>query len=76
MGRMFELKRDEVTGEWIKLDNEVNGLYSSLNMVWVIKSRRMRWVGHVSHRGVRRDIYRALVGRPEGNRPLGRPRHK
>jgi len=64
-----------VIGEWRKLHNEeLNYLYSSPNIVWVIKSRRMRWAGHVAHMGERRGIYRILVGKPEGNRPLGRPR--
>jgi hypothetical protein len=70
-------KRDEVTGEWRKLHNEeLSDLYSSPNTVWVIKSRRMRWVGHVVRMVERRDIYRVLVGKPEGERPLGRPRHR
>ena len=58
-----------------KLQNEeLNDLYSSSNTVWVIKSRRMRWVGHAAHWG--RGVYRVLVGKPEGKRPLGRPRHR
>jgi hypothetical protein len=66
----------EVTGEWRKLHNEeLNDLYSSPNIVRVIKSRRLRWEGHVARMGVRRDVYRVLVGKPDGKRPLGRPRH-
>ena len=73
--RIFGPKRDEVTGECRKLHNEeLNDLYSSPNIVWVIKSRRMRWVGHGECMGERRGVYRVLVGKPEGKRPLGRPR--
>jgi len=69
--------RDEVTGEWRRLHNEeLNDLYSSPNIVRVIKSRRMRWVGHVSRMGEDRGVYRVLVGKPEGRRPLGRPRRR
>src|SRR5215475_12568112 len=68
-------KRDEVTGDWRKLHNEeLNDLYSSPNIVRVIKSRRMRWVGHVARMGEGRGVYRVLVGKPEGKRSLGRPR--
>ena len=71
--RIFGPKRDEVTGEWRKLhDEELNNLYSSPNIVRVIKSRRMRWAGHVAHMGEGRAVYRVLVGKPEGRRPLGR----
>ena len=70
--RIFGPKRDEVTREWRKLHNEeLNDLYSSPNIVHMIKSRRMRWAGHVMHMGKRRGIYRILVGKP-----LGRPRHR
>ena len=63
-------------GEWRRLCNEeLNVLYSSPNIVWVIKSRRMRWAGHVAHMGEERGVYRVLVGKLEGRRPLGRPRH-
>jgi hypothetical protein len=74
--RIFGPKRDEVTGEWRTLHNkELNDLYSSPNMLGVIKSRRMRWVGHVACMGEGRGAYRILVGRPEGRRrPIGRPR--
>jgi len=71
--RIFGPKRDEVTGEWRKLHNEeLNDLYCPPNIVRVIKSRRMRWVGHVAC--MRRGVYRVLVGKPEGKRPMGRPR--
>ena len=75
--RIFEPKRDEVTGEWRKLHNEdLNNLYSSPNILRVIKSRRMRWAGHVARMGEGRGVYRVLVGKPEGRRPLGRPRRR
>jgi len=71
--RIFEPRRDEVTGEWRKLHNlELNDLYSSPNIVRVIKSRRMRWAGHVARMGAR--CIQVLVGKPEGKGPLGRPR--
>ena len=73
--RILGPKRDEVTGEWRKLHNEELNLYSSLNIVQVIKSRRMRWAGHVACMG-RRGVYRVLVGEPERKRPLGRSRHR
>jgi hypothetical protein len=67
-------KSDEVTGDWRRLHNEaLNNLYSSPNITRVIKSRRMRWVGHVACMGEKRDAYRILVGRPEGRQPLERP---
>jgi len=73
--RIFGPRRDEVTGEWRRLHNEeLNDLYSSPNIVRVIKSRRMRWAGHVARMGEGRGVYRVLVGKPEGKRPLGRPR--
>jgi len=75
--RIFGPKRDEVTVEWRKLHNEeLNDLYCSPNIVQVIKSRRMIWAGHVAQMGERRCIYRVLVGKPEGKRPLGRLRHR
>jgi hypothetical protein len=75
--RIFGPTRDEVTGEWGKLHNgKLNVLYSSLNIVRMIKSRRMRWAEHVARMGEGRGVYRVLVGRPEGKRPLGRPRRR
>jgi hypothetical protein len=75
--RIFGPKRDEGTGEWRRLHNEeLNDLYSSPNIIQVIKSRRVRWVGHVAHMGAKRGAYRILVGRPEGRQPLGRPRRR
>jgi len=75
--RIFGPKRDEVTGEWRKLHNEErNNLYSSPNILRVIKSRRMRWAGLVARMGEERVVYRVLVGKPEGRRPLGRPRRR
>jgi hypothetical protein len=75
--RVFGPKRDKVTGEWRKLhDEELNDLYSLPNIVQVVKSRRMRWAGHVVHMGEERGVYKVLVGKPEGKRPLGRPRHR
>ena len=75
--RIFRPKRDEVTGEWRKLHNkELNDLYSLLNIVRVVKSRRMRWAGHVARMGEGRGVHRVLVGKPEGKRPLGRPRRR
>jgi len=70
-------KKDEVTGEWRKLHNEeLNDLYCSSNIVRVIKSRRIRWAGHVARMGERNGVYKVLVGKPEGKRPLGRPRRR
>jgi hypothetical protein len=72
---IFGPKRDEVTGEWRKLHNEeLNGLYSLPNIARVIKSRRMRWAGHVARMGEGRGVYSVLLGKPEEKRPLGRPR--
>ena len=72
--RIFGPRRDEVTGEWRRPHNEeLNELYSPSNILRVIKLRRMRWAGHVARMGERRDVYRVLVGNPEGKRPLGRP---
>jgi len=74
--RMFGPRRDEVTGEWRRLHNqELNDLYCSTNIVRVIKSR-MRWAGHMARMGKGRGVYRVLVGKPEGRRPLGRPRRR
>jgi hypothetical protein len=75
--RIFGPKRAEVTGEWRRLhDKELKDLYSSPNIIWMTKSRRMRWAGHVAHMGEKRGAYRILVGRPDERRPLGRPRHR
>ena len=75
--RIFGPKSDEVTREWRKLHNEVlNDLHSSPNSVRVIKSRRIRWAEHVAHMGEERGAYRVLVGKPEGKRPLVRPRRR
>jgi hypothetical protein len=75
--RIFGPKTDEVTGEWRKLHyEEVNDPYSSPSIFQVIKSRRMRWAGHLAHMGERRSVYGGLVGKPEGTRTLGRPRHR
>jgi len=75
--KIFGCRRGEVTVEWRRLHNEeLNDLYSLPNIVRVIKSRRMRWAGHVAHMGEERGVYRVLVGKPEGRRPLGRPRRR
>jgi hypothetical protein len=75
--RIFGPKRDEVTGGWRKLHNgELHGLYSLPSSVRVIKARRMRWAGHVARMGEVRGAYNISVGRPEGRRPLGRPRRR
>ena len=75
--RIFGPRRDEVTGEWRRLHNEeLNDLYSSPNIVRVIKSRRMRWAGHVARMGEERGAYRVLMGKPEGKRQLERPRRR
>ncbi|KAJ4448579.1 hypothetical protein ANN_10598 [Periplaneta americana] len=74
---IFGAKRDEVTGEWRKLHNaELHALYSSPDIIRNIKSRRLRWAGHVARIGESRNAYRVLDGRPEGKRPLGRPRRR
>ena len=75
--RIFGTRGFEVTGEWRRLHNEeLNDLYCSPNIVWVIKSRRMRWAGHVARIGEERGVYRVLVGKPEGKRTLGRSRRR
>ena len=75
--RIFGPKKDEVTGEWRKLHNEdLNNLYCSPNIVRVIKSRIKRWVGHVARMRERTGVYRVLVGKTQGKRPLGRPRRR
>jgi hypothetical protein len=75
--RVFWSKRDEVTRKWRKLHNEeLSDLYSLPNMVRVVKSRRMRGAGHVAHMGEGRVVHRVLICKPEGKRPLGRPRRR
>jgi hypothetical protein len=75
--RIFGPMRDEVKGEWRKLHNEeLHNLYSSPDIIRQIKSRRMRWAGHVARMGEEKNVYRALMGKPEGKRPLGRPRRR
>jgi len=75
--RIFGPWSDEVTGERMRLHNEeLNDLYCSPNIMRVIKSRRMRWAGHVARMGVERVVYRVLVGKAEGRRPLERPRRR
>jgi len=75
--RIFGAKRDAVTGEWRKIHNEeLNDLCSSPNIVRVIKSRRMRWAGHVARMEERRGVYRVLVENPERKSTLGRPRRR
>jgi hypothetical protein len=74
--RVFGPKRDEVTGEWRKLHNEeLNNLYSLPNIVWVVISR-MRLAGHVARMGEEKWVHRVLVRKPEGKRPMGRPRRR
>jgi hypothetical protein len=75
--RIFGSKRDEVMGEWRKLHSEeLRNLYSSPDIIRKIKSRRMRWTGHVARMGEERKVYKVLVVKPEGKRPLERPRHR
>jgi hypothetical protein len=75
--RIFGPKRDGVTGGWRKLYNEeLHNLYTSPGIIRIIKSRRMRWAGHVARMGENRNVYRLLVGKPEGKRPLGRSRRR
>jgi hypothetical protein len=75
--RIFGPKRDEVKGEWRKFHNkELHDLYSSPSIIRIIKSRKMRWAGHVARMGEKRSAYRLLVGKSEGKRPLGRPRRR
>jgi hypothetical protein len=74
---IFGTKRDEVTGEWRKLHNEeLHNLYSSPDIIRQVKTWRMRWAGHVARMGEERKVYKVLVGKPEGKRPLGRPRRR
>jgi hypothetical protein len=73
--RIFGPKRDVVTGGWRKLHNEeLHNLYSSPSIIRIMKSRRMRWAGHVARMWEKRNVYRLLVRKPEGKRPLRRPR--
>jgi hypothetical protein len=75
--RRFGPKKDGVTGGWRKLHNEeLHNFYSPLSIIRIIKSRRMRWAGHVARMGEKRNMYSLLVGKPEGKRPLGRPRRR
>jgi hypothetical protein len=75
--RIFGPKRNDVTGEWRKLHNEeLHNLYSSQDIIRQVKSRRMRWAGHVARMGEGGKVYKVLVGKPEGKRPLGRPRRR
>jgi hypothetical protein len=75
--RIFGPMRDEVMGEWRKLHNEeLHSLYSSPDIITQVKSRRMRWAGHVARMGEERKVYKIWVGKPEGKRPLGRPRRR
>jgi hypothetical protein len=75
--RIFGFKRDEVTGEWRKFHNEeLHNLYSSPDIIRQVKSRRIRWAGHVAHMGEERKMYKVLAGKPEGKRPLGRLRRR
>jgi hypothetical protein len=75
--RIFGPRRDEVMGDWRKLHNEeLHNLYFSPNIIRIIRSRRMRWAGHVARMGETRNAYRILVGKPEEMRPLGRPRRR
>jgi hypothetical protein len=69
--------RDEVTGEWRKLHNEeLRDLYPSPSIIRIIKSRRMRWAGHIARMVEKRNVYRLLVRKPERRKPLGRPRRE
>jgi hypothetical protein len=75
--RILGLKRDEMLGGWRKLHNdELYDLYSSANIIRMIRSKRMRWPGHVAHMGEKRNAYGILVGKPEGKRPLGVQRYR
>jgi hypothetical protein len=75
--KIFEPKKDEVTGEWRKLHSEeLHELYSSPSIIRIIKSRSMRWAGYVARIGQKRNAYMLLVGKPERKRPLGRQRHR
>ena len=75
---IFQVQTKEflITGSTEDYNEELNDLYCSPNIVRVIKSRRIRWAGHVARMGEKRGVYRVLVGKPEGKRPLGRPRRR
>jgi hypothetical protein len=75
--KIFGPKKDEVTRDWRKLHNEeFRDLYSSPSIIRIIKSRRMRWAGHIARMDGKRNAYMLLMGKPEGKRPLGRPRRR
>jgi hypothetical protein len=75
--RIFGPMKDGVTGGWRKLHKEeLHNLYSSRSIIRIMKSRRMRWAGHVARMGEKSNVYRLLVGKPEGKRPLGRPKRR
>jgi hypothetical protein len=75
--RIFESNKEEVAGGWRRMHNvELHNLYTSLNIIWAIKSRSMRWTGHVACMGEMGNEYNILVGKPEWERPHGRPRHR
>jgi hypothetical protein len=74
--RIFGPKKDEVMGEWKLHNEELHNLYSSPDIIRQVKSRQMRWAGHVTCMGEERKVYKVLVGKPEGKRPLGRPRRR
>ena len=77
LSRVLGPKRDEVTGEWRRLHMEqLYDLHTSLNVIQVSKSKRMKWSGHVARMGDGRGVHRVLIGKPEGKRPLGRPRRR
>ena len=74
--KIYGTKRDEMTGEWRRLHDEEHGLYDSPDVVKIMTSRRLRWAGHVARMGEKRRLYSILIGKPEGKRPLGRPRRR